>query len=365
MKIALKLIIAAVFSLSIGIAAATPLMLSELTIRPRMTQVQGPTADFDFNVAYANFTVQNPDAPITENSGPIINYFAVVNVTNPSEYPVLLQCVDFWVGEKITDITGKAPFGMKGNWRTGGCWEAKGAWVDGVWYNVTWVDGSYPVFDENGVMTQSPFPNPETEGYWIEGVQLYRQTVYTDAGTTTSIYMNMNGTWTDVTGKITVDYPENGPTYSMTGSIADYKMFFQEVPAENFTFNDESFGYITIKNILAGDDAFDNVFASGQSRLIVVTGSWEVCQSWTFTVNPVEVLKAGNLQLKISVHNAVDMNPYLGNNTYLATWSDATVFQQLSLLHIGNSYIYNTALSENEMFLLDQYGVEATIVPRS
>jgi hypothetical protein len=88
--------------------------------------------------------------------------------------------------------------------------------VDGVWYNVTWVDSSCPHFDQNGVITEPPFTEPAVEGHWMEGVQLYKRTVHTDAtGTNTAIYMNMNGTWVDVTGRISVDMPENGPAYSM------------------------------------------------------------------------------------------------------------------------------------------------------
>ncbi len=144
MKTAPKLIICATLSLLIGMAVATPLLASELNIEPWITHVQGPTADFDLDVVYANFTVQNPDAPLTETSGPTINYFAVVNVTNPSEYSALMLGVNFMAGQKITNITNQGPSGSGGNWTVGEGWTAKGAWVDGVWYDVTWVDGRYP-----------------------------------------------------------------------------------------------------------------------------------------------------------------------------------------------------------------------------
>ncbi|MFA7080585.1 MAG: hypothetical protein WC203_06770, partial [Candidatus Bathyarchaeia archaeon] len=174
MKIAKKLIASAIVSLLIGIAVATPLLASELNIRPWVKHVQGPTADFDLDVIYANFTAQNPDTPITETSGPTINYFAVVNVTNPSDYPAQLLMTDFWAGQKIVNTTGQAPFGVTdGNWSIGSGWEAEGIWLDGIWYNVTWVDGSYPHFDENGTITESPFPAPSNIGHWMEGVQLY------------------------------------------------------------------------------------------------------------------------------------------------------------------------------------------------
>lgn len=362
MKIAKKLIVSAIISLLIGIAVATPLLASELNMRPWINHVQGPTADFNLDVIYANFTVQNSNVPITENNGPTIYYSAVVNVTNPSDYAAQLTGANFWAGQKITNTTGQAPFGITdGNWSTGSGWEAEGVRVDGVWYNVSWVDGNYPHFDENGTMTESPFPAPSSLGHWMEGVQLYEITIHNNLDTTTRIYLNMNGTWTDVTGKITVDRPE-GQSYTMSGTVAGHNIFFQ--PDENSTLNDHSFGYCSTKNIWVGEDAFDNLFAPGQSRLIVVTGSWEVRKTWA-NVNPVEVLETGSLWLKTNTHNSLDMNPDLGDNTFLDTWSDATVIQQIILTKIGNSYIYNKALSDNQMFQLDQYGAEAFITQRS
>ena len=45
------------------------------------------------------------------------------------------------------------------------------------------------------------------EGYWMEGVQLMDKAA---DGTVTNMYMNMNGTWVDVTGRITwLDYDGN------------------------------------------------------------------------------------------------------------------------------------------------------------
>jgi hypothetical protein len=119
MKIALKLVIAAVLSLSIGIVAATPLLISELNIVPWTTHIQGPTTCFDLDVVYSNFTVTNPDAAITKTGGPTISYFAVVNITNPSQYPAFLLGLDFWAGKKVTNASDENPFGMGGNWSTG------------------------------------------------------------------------------------------------------------------------------------------------------------------------------------------------------------------------------------------------------
>jgi hypothetical protein len=395
MKIAPKLILCATLSLLIGIAVTAPLLASELNIRPWTTHVQGPTSPFDLDVVYANFTIQNPDTPITQTSGPTINYYAVVNVTNPSDHRALLLGTDFWAAQKILNVTGQAPFGMEGNWSTGEGWEAKGAWIDGVWYNLTYTNDQYPFFDANGIMTESPFPAPSSEGHWMEGVQVYQRTMHTEDGTTTtSTYLNMNGTWTDVTGKITVDKAENGPAYSMTGPIADQHISYQSGSTTgvgtSVQFNgtdvtnttdtrinivssvgiDDTIGYSTTKNINTGADAFDNHFAPGESRLIVVYGSWEVRSDWVTMngngyINPVSVIQSGNVQTKTIAHSVVDMNPVAGDNTFLDLWSDAVEVQQLSLTHVGNSYIYNAALNDNQTFSLDQYGAEAFITPGS
>ena len=38
--------------------------------------------------------------------------------------------------------------------------EGKGAWVDGKYYNLTWVESASPYFDENGKLVQSEFNLP-------------------------------------------------------------------------------------------------------------------------------------------------------------------------------------------------------------
>jgi hypothetical protein len=161
MKIGAKMLIAAIFSLLIGVAFASPLLLSDLNIRPWITHVQGPTAEFKVEVAYANFTVDNNDS---------IAYQIVLNITNSADIGARLLDVNFVAAEKITNITGQNPFGGSGNWTTGSGWEAEGAWVDGKWYNLTWVNGAYPFFDNNGNMVPTPFEGPNIPGYWMEGV---------------------------------------------------------------------------------------------------------------------------------------------------------------------------------------------------
>jgi hypothetical protein len=406
-KIAPKLIICAMLSVLIGIAVTAPLMASELEVKPWKTEIQGPTAHFNIDVVYANFTTENADAPFTKSSGPTVNYQVVVNVTNPSDYAAYLYNLFFGAAKTVTETTGQGLLGNRGNWTSGGGFEAKGAWVDGVWYNVSYVNGTYPFFDANGTMTTPPFNYPlSSKGYWMEGVQGYERTVHTDAGTKTYTYLNMNGTWTDVTGRITVDKPQNSATYALYGTLANQNLFFQHTANQNTTvtitndlnktaglppnttritttypnggistttvsgrLNDTAGSNYardsSMKFIDTGEGGFDNLLAPHESRLIVIQGTFEARAYVTTTDNPVTTLESGILNLKTTTYNAVDIDPVVDERTFMNTRSTDNAIQQIKLTHIGNSYIYNTVLSDNQKFQFDKSGAEATIVPRS
>lgn len=401
-----KFIICAMLSVLIGIAVTAPLMASELVVKPWKTQIPGPTAHFNIDTVYANFTTENADTPFTKSSGPTIDYQVVLNITNPSDYPAKLNTVFFGAAKTVTNTTGQGLLSsIGGNWSSGGGFEAKGAWVDGVWYNLTYVNGTYPHFDENGTMTNSPFNIPSSEkGHWMEGVQGYERTVHDNEGTHTYTYLNMNGTWTDVTGRITYDKAQNGATYALYGTVANQNLFFQRTANHNTTVtitNDlnktaglppnstqitttyPNGGISTnivsgrlndtagitrdslMKFIDTGEGGFDNLFAPHESRLIVIQGTFEARAYVTTTDNPVTTLESGILYLKSTTNNVVDIDPVVDERTYMNTRSTDDAIQQIKLTHIGNSYIYNTVLGANQQFQFDKSGAEATIVPRS
>ncbi len=54
----LTMVLCAVLSLTVGIACAAPLLVSELSIRPWTIQVAGVKAEFNIDVVYANFTTR-------------------------------------------------------------------------------------------------------------------------------------------------------------------------------------------------------------------------------------------------------------------------------------------------------------------
>ena len=85
------MLIAAIFSLSIGVAFASPLIINDLIV-PFRRVPQGPTADFGIDVVYANFAVQEPANSETSgvSSLPQVSYRVVLNITNYSDIPAEL-----------------------------------------------------------------------------------------------------------------------------------------------------------------------------------------------------------------------------------------------------------------------------------
>ncbi|MGB9915310.1 MAG: hypothetical protein ACPLOC_07180 [Candidatus Bathyarchaeales archaeon] len=75
-------------------------------------------------------------------------------------------------------------------------------------------------------------------------------------------------------------------------------------------------------------------------------------------------MKSGSVTLQTWVFNHADVTVEIVNNTAMDTWSYATELKQVQLARNGDSYIYNKALGENQIFVTDQYGVEVFIETR-
>jgi hypothetical protein len=359
MQIGLKMLIAAVCSLSIGVAFASPLLISDLNIRPYITRVQGPTADFKVEVVYANFTVLDAEKPIADEDGPSLLYQIVLNVTNLANIGADLTMVDFGAAGKITS-TSSPPFINNSMRGTG--WTAPGAWVDGVWYNVTWVNVTAPLFDSKGNLRPSLVTVPKEQCYWMEGVQVYEKTVNNANGSTTSTYLNMNGTWTDVTGRIQVWRPGSGTGggWSFNNIVAEKRYFFQNTPHE-----DVNSPLSTSIFVLTGEGNFDNNWKPHESRFIAVQSSGKIAKH-SGNAKALEVLNSGTIALKASIQNLAEPTMVgLVNNTYQDTSSITNDVEQISLTKLGNSYVYNRILSDNQMFQPDKWGVEVFVRPRS
>ena len=356
MKIALKMLIAAILSLTVGIACASPLLVTELNIRPWVKYVQGTTAQFDVSVVYTNFTLQNADKPITQDSGPTISYYAVVNITNLSDLNAQLSGLNFIAAQKFTNNS-EAALNMTSAIAT----SAEGAWVDGKWYNLTWVNVTYPYFDENGNFHQPVFKLPG-EPYWMEGVQVYDRYVN---GTLTATYLNMNGTWTDVTGRVTMAHPTLSMGESITGIVADDRQAFVNLIDSSDNGTMPVIGGINMTTHLAGiAGQFKNTLLPHESRFLAVSGSWEVHKSYA-KPNAVESLQSANLTFKAQTSNIVEEGTSFVNNTLTTTWSDAVEYKQVFLTQMGNGYVYNPLSLDAKAFRTDQWGIEVFVNPGS
>jgi hypothetical protein len=339
-----KIIIGLILSITIGIAATIPLISAELTIKPFVTWVQGPTAPFNIEIVYANFTITDPDAPITKTSGPTIDYNVVVNITNPSDYRAFLSMTSFSVQQEARNIGDQSPFDFLNFTARGEGGQAKGAWVDGKYYNITYTI-PYPHINTNGLMTQDDLSNlteeqiDRTYYQWTEGVQYYKYTIKEGIDTNVYTYLNMNGTWVDVTGRIIIDEVklERGQNYIGIGTfIVNTAMYSPG-------------GYKVTEN---------NVLSPGESRLLVISGSTD--PMFIFTVNetymnPIEYIQSCIVQTLTIAYSAVDMDYTVENNTFIDTKTDTAKPQTLVLSQVGNSYIYNAGLSDIQLSQLNQY----------
>lgn len=347
MKIGTNLILLGILSMLIGTAFASPLLLSELEILPGPYLPKGPKAEFSVNVVYANFSIQdNPN--ITELPFPFsetdsdpgklssISYFVVLNITNHSDVYAVLLGADFRAaGEIHTDGVS----GAKGT--HGGKWWAEGVWLDGEWVNVTLFPSTQL---ENGTVI---------EAYLQEGVYLLDE--YSNADNSLlSTQMYINGSWVDVTGRINVTRNDD-----QNYSIAIGSDF---IASSCYTFIGRRDDYNTTNNpfdwkyIQSGPEDFDNIWAPHQSRLIALPGT----QILTKSADGIKVLKTGNLTIHAMIRNYVPLN-----DTALDTLSWAKELKPIQLEITENGYIYNTILSENQMFVMDSFGVEVFIEPRN
>jgi hypothetical protein len=379
MKICLTLIAIALSGLITGLAFATPLMLSELNVKPWIHHIQGSTADFEIEIIFANFTVLNPNEPTSEAGDLSIDYQVWLNVTNPSGLGATLLNVNFAAAREITAFSGPALMGANSSGGWG--WEAEGAMVDGEWYNLTWVNGTYPSFDKDGNLRPFPFELSEQNGHWMEGVQLYQRHIN---GTIVGTYLNMNGTWTDVTDRIVLEERPHGSGYSVKDVVARQMRTFQKyVPGTSSTSDDdETQTTFTIDvgngtmvtvgsghslfgndvNIPTGEGYFNNYWKPGESRIILIEGSQKFGSRTNF--NPVDVLNSGNITFKTITFNHADTDYLLGNNTVTDNWSYATELKTIELTKENNSYIYNMVSVEKYKFSTDEWNTEVFLEPR-
>ena len=380
MKIGTNLILIGILSMLVGTAFASPLLISELDIIPFPRVPEGPKADFSVSVEYANFTVQDQASDRTSGGYnlSILDYYIVLNVTNHSDLKAKGARFDFAAAKDITVV----PSALVGGYSTssgdasdnghGGAAMVEGVWLDGEWLNVTWVpeggldeiwgtEGEiHPqvislhekIFAELNISVSSyGFGSSrfiiEGSNFWMEGVPLHEY-IYNNEVVATLIYTN--GSWIDVTGRVEV---KEKPYVSVTNSLLYLMTNFVETPESNYT---SMFG---MSSIYSGADGFNNTWAPHQSRLILLTGTMDVGAFW----EGLESLKEGEITLYTGATNY--LSDYIVNGTYFNTYSSATELETVQLDITEDGYLYNIILSDDQMFVMDSFGVEVFIEPRS
>ena len=176
MRTSVKLIIVAFLALCIGVAYASPMLLTPINVQPYPRVPEGPKAQFNVDVVYANFNTTdfqytspfyNQDGSINHtetNPATNITYSVVLNITNPSDQPATLYEVSFAAARDVkvqSSILGGTILGS-GYTPSDPYMAAQhfGGFVDGVyldskWVNVTWIPDVY--FNPNDT-TPVPYP---------------------------------------------------------------------------------------------------------------------------------------------------------------------------------------------------------------
>ncbi|MGD6806953.1 MAG: hypothetical protein ACQCN4_08350 [Candidatus Bathyarchaeia archaeon] len=365
MKFASKFIAAAIFSLCIGVAVATPLFATEIIPYPRMPQ--GPKAEFGVNVAYTDFKIADqPD----EYGRQQMQYNVVLNVTNLADIEAKLGTVNFAAAQNITILKGameggtsSSSGGGSGSNSFGG--RIEGLWLDDKWLNVTWIPGTHP---EGLVKVMTPpwgsgatvhyvsslptaIPNlPENaseNGYWIEGVPIKQYQYFNSTENKLTLYDTIyaNGTWVNVTGRIRIEDPKES-VLSFGTIIQTSTMFWPRSTSIGTLSNSTNSQNFVI---WSGDGDFNNTWMPHQSRLIQVKGTTYVGS------NEIPSLTASE---KINLYAAA--YSYIWDQPVNGTFYDTSkISTSLTAVHLtetseGN-YIYNL-LSGSQTFQTDQYG---------
>lgn len=107
MKTGSKLVLIGFLSLLVGSAFASPLLVAELdNIVPFWTVPEGPKADFNISVVYANFTIQEnaSNHVVAGYNMSVLDYCVVLNVTNDSNLHATVSELNFAAAKEITII---------------------------------------------------------------------------------------------------------------------------------------------------------------------------------------------------------------------------------------------------------------------
>ena len=336
-----KQILVAVLAILAGLALATPLLISHVV--PVVITVQGPKADLSLDPVFASFTVQpvNADMALPDwydrNRDGVpsqISYNVVLNVTNNSNETALVDLL--YISAGPTYVPGSVTWTPPKSTieRT-----VEGVYLDGKWVNTTWIPSNQSIVG----------------GYWRQGVDV--QSVYMK-GNLTQTYMRIDGQWVDVTGRVTVPGQEQSipdDRITMLGPFMTESLSF--TPGNSSISQTDSYASVQVNS---GKDGFNNFWAPNQSRLIMLNGTVFA------TARNIADLKLTPTYLHLQV-SAMLQQSYANTDPtrFIDTSSLRNQLCQIQLTPDNNRYEYNIALTSNQTFQPDQFGVEAFIENRS
>ncbi|MFB3889266.1 MAG: hypothetical protein ACE14S_07220 [Candidatus Bathyarchaeia archaeon] len=452
MKTSIKLTLVALLALGIGVAYASPMLITPMNIQPLPRVLEGPKAEFSVNVVYANFSTTDWQYTYTEydearnptsKTDPATNltYNVVLNVTNISDKPATVYEVAAALGKDISvqqSILGGSisiydtaePYPDNGIFPSqlfGGI--VDGVYLDGKWVNITWIpegrylpDGTWQSMpypdcltaltqafwrtywhgvaydgaisgplnpDEvrdfsanhaiNGTVPNLPANASET-GVWFEGVPIAEYYDLTGNPLITEMYIN--GSWVDVTGRVTVDNMQ--PFMIGEGMLINIALPLGWQPTESYAIDyyNKTGTAAPIATLprwgswgggrgyawIPGDwgnyylSGFNSTWGPHESRLIIVSGTQMHTEGYmSDKINA--ALESGKLKLYSSVSNYVNVWPV--NGTYYNTASTAIQTIQLQLEKTPSGYVYNAILADDQTFQPGKSSIEVTIAPRT
>jgi hypothetical protein len=413
MKTKSKFILIGIISLLAGSAFATPLLLSELEIVPFWTMPEGPKADLSVSVVYANFTIQGDSSTHNE---PIIGYYVVLNMTNLSNLPTKLSYFGFAGLKNVTVIPSTlggfhvthegggvsgSSFGSmgpaEGYLGHVGAGRVEGLWLDGEWFNTTWVpeggldeiwrsENIFPpkglenIWEPNWYHSADPYGlldsekygyelppftpfggtrsngthyytysgtrfNYEGGNYWIEGVPLIEYIVNNEVKSTIIYH---DGSWIDVTGRVKT---EERAFIIAKNLLVKSQIVFNGNSGEN---SSVPVGSSIIDGKLSFIYGFNNTWAPHQSRLILLKGFIEVGDFWGNSDSLEE-----ELTFYVEAENYVDDS--ILNGVVVNTVSTSFDLKTVQLSVNEATYLYNSILLEDQTFVTASSGVEVFV----
>ena len=333
-----KQLLVAVLTVLSGLAFATPLLISHIV--PVIITVQGPKADLSLDPVYASFTVQPANADVAlpdwynknrDGDPSLISYSVVLNVTNNSNETALVDMLYICASNTFTH--GSLIYSPKSTTER----TIEGVYLDGKWVNTTWIPSNQTLVG----------------GYWRQGVDI--QSTYIN-GNLTQTSMRIGGQWVNVTGRVTV--PGQEPSIPNPNDMIDMVNPFM---TETLSFSSSNYSVspldcFTNVQVTPGKDGFNNYWAPNQSRLIMLNGTSLATASMVANLKSIPTY----LHLQVSAMLQRSLIPTIPNHI-IDTSSLTNTLCQIKLNPNNNQYQYNMALSANQIFEPDPFGVEVFI----